>query len=234
MRIAICDDCISDGKQIYEIIVSHPELSTCQIDVYDSSIKLLDSFKLNNFYDIVFLDVDMPNINGIELGKSIRSKSSKTFIVFVTSYSQYAIEAYECEAFNYLLKPLELNKAISVINKLIVKYREQNKFHTIKVKSDLIRIAIQDIFFVECCRKHIFYHMENSFYDTIENLSDVYNALKDYGFQQIHQGYIVNMEKIQRFDKNSVILSNGDTVPVSVRKRKEVLDTYRKYVEVHI
>lgn len=233
MRIAICDDCISDGKQVYEIVASHPELTMCHIDVYDSSIKLLNSIRSNVLYDIVFLDVDMPTINGIELGKSIRSKSNKTFIVFVTSYSQYAIEAYECEAFNYLLKPLDNDKAVLVINKLLIKYREQNKFHTIRVKKDLIRISISDIFFVECCRKHIYYHMENSFYDTIENLSDVHSALKDYGFQQIHQGYIVNMEKIQRFDKNSVILSNGDAVPVSVRKRKEVLDKYRKYVEVH-
>ena len=234
MRIAICDDSISDGKQIYEIVVSHPELSMCQIDLYESSIKLLNEIASSVFYDIVFLDVDMPVVNGLDLGKSIRNKFDKTFIVFVTSYSQYAIDAYECEAFNYLLKPIDTRKAISVINKLLIKHREQNKFHTIRVKSDLIRIPISDIFFVECCRKHILYHMENSYYDTIENLSYVFQALKDYGFQQIHQGYILNMDKIQRFDKNSVILSNGDTVPISVRKRKEVLNAYRKYVEVHI
>ena len=92
-------------------------------------------------------------------------------------------------------------------------------------------MPISEIYYVECSNKHIIYHTRTSFYDTVGKLSDAYNALKDYNFIQIHQGYIVNMEKISDFDDKFVILNNNFKVEISVRKRKETLLKYAEFVE---
>lgn len=234
MRIAICDDNFKDCDILNNILQSHPIIENCSIDTFNDGVTLISNIQKDNNYDITFLDIDMPGINGIELGKRIKTLNPKTCIVFVTSYPEYAIDAYDCEAFNYLLKPINAEKANRILNKLLIRYIENNKFHIIKVKTEKIRIPIQDIYFIECCQKHIIYHMKNGYYDTVGNLSDTYQSLKEYGFYQIHQGYIVNLAKISRFNKYTAILIDGRTVAISVRKRTEVLTAYAKYIEVHV
>ena len=233
MRIAICDDCKSDASEIYRILLSHPLTKTSMIDIYTSSEDFLQILKKNNKYDVAFLDIEMPGVNGLDLGKSIKATYPDTYIVFITSYSQYSIEAFDCEAFHYLLKPLNKTKADDVISKIVRKYQEHNKFHIIKIKTQTIRIPIKDIYYIECCRKHIIYYLKDISYENVGSISAVYDELKEYGFCQIHQGYIVNMDRIQQFEKNAVILDDGRKVVVSARKRTEVLKTYSKYVEVH-
>lgn len=233
MRIAICDDITSDCNIIHDTIITHPIIQNSKIDIFHSSSSLADAVNQDAKYDIAFLDVDMPELSGIELGKLIKNQSPKTFIVFVTSYPQYAIDAFSCEASDYLLKPLNHDKAMFSLNRLITKYQENNKYYVIKIKTEAIRIPIKDIYYIECCNKHIIYHTKNQRYETLGKLSTTYNALRDYGFYQIHQGYIVNMDKIARFEQNSVILDDGRSVMVSVRKRAEVLLAYGQYLEVH-
>lgn len=231
MKIAICDDCLNDVSVINDILTTTVFNETNTIDRYTSSKKLLQSVKNNVKYDIVFLDVEMPELNGLELGKSINNLCPNTYIVFVTSYPQYAIDAFDCEAYHYLLKPIEKEKAEKVICRLAKKYRELNKYYAIKIKNESIRLPISDIYYIECCRKHIIFHLSQKKYETVGKLSTVYDKLKEFGFYQVHQGYIVNMGKISHFDKYSIVLSDGKSVVMSVRKRTDVLLAYTKYIE---
>lgn len=231
MKIVICDDHQSDISVIKDILLSYPPTQSSKIDTYTSGDNLIQSIKENVKYDIAFLDVDMPLINGIDLGRTIKELSPNTRIVFVTSYPQYAIEAYNCEAFNYLLKPVDTNKAIDVIKRLVQKYKEENKYIIIKEKSKKVRININDIYYIECYKRHIFYHLKDEIHDTVDNISKVLDKLKEYGFYQIHQGYIVNFNKIKCFDKYSAILDDNRSVEISIRKKKEVLLAYSKYME---
>ena len=233
MKIAICDDNKHDIEAIRCILLNNDYMKqNGQITVFTSSSELHEDLK-KSVYDVVFLDVDMPEINGIELGKYINQKSPNTYIIFVTNYSQYAVEAFDCEAFHYLLKPIDEYKANRIINNLIQKYRERNKYHVIKIKTETKRIPIKDIYYIEYCRRHVIYHLKDRVYETVGKFSDIYKELKEFGFYQIHQGYIVNMEKIIDFDKFSVILQDDKTVMMSTRKRSEVIMAYAKYIEVH-
>lgn len=234
MKIAICDDCSNDVSVINNILKANELSLTSKIDTYTSSEKLLQSIKQNIKYDIAFLDVEMPGVTGLKLGKAIKEMCPNTYIVFVTSYPQYAIDAYECEAFHYLLKPVDCGKVDHIIERIVKKYKEYNRYYTIKIKSTLINLPLKDIYYIECCKKHIIFHLKDRDYETVGNLSAVYSELKYYGFYQIHQGYIVNMDKIKAFDKYSVILDNECNVMISVRKKSEVMLAYSKYIEVHI
>lgn len=230
MKIAICDDNKYDIEAIRKILLNNSYIKTNgQINVFTLSSELHNNLQKYT-YDVVFLDVDMPEINGIELGKYINQKSPNTYIIFVTNYSQYAVEAFDCKAFHYLLKPIDEHKANRIINNLIQKYRERNKYHVIKIKTETKRIPIKDIYYIEYCRRHVIYHLKYRVYETVGKFSDIYKELKEFGFYQIHQGYIVNMEKIIDFDKFSVILKDDKTVMMSTRKRSEVIMAYAKYI----
>lgn len=233
MKIAICDDCSNDINILERLLLTNNYIKNHgQITEFASSTEF--SANINGHtYDVVFLDVDMPDKNGIELGKYINENSPNTFIVFVTNYSQYAVDAFDCEAFHYLLKPLNEYKANKVINSLIQKYKEKNKYHIIKIKTETKRIPIKDIYYIEYCRRHVIYHLKDKEYETVGKFSDIYNELKEFGFYQIHQGYIVNMDKISDFDKYSVILQDDKTVMMSTRKRTDVIMAYTKYIGVH-
>lgn len=233
IRIAICDDCETSAKDVGRVILNYQKVEITDLSIFTHPSDLIDSINKEKTYDIVFLDIEMSELNGIELGKQIKSLSPNTYIVFVTSYPEYAIAAYECEAYNYLLKPLSEEKTYSTIDRLMRKVREKHKYHLIKIKGDIVYIPIKDIYFIECCQKHVIYYLENKDYDTVGYISDAYDKLKEYGFLQVHQGYIVNMDKISYINKLSVVLTDSRTVPVSVRKRADVLTKYAKYMEEH-
>lgn len=234
MKIAICDDCSNDVSVINDILTFNILIKTNKIDQYTSSEKLLHSVKKGVKYDVVFLDVEMPNVNGLELGKAIKEMCPDTYIVYVTSYPQFAIDAYECEAFYYLLKPVDRDKINHVMKKIVKKYKEYNKSYTVRIKSLLINLRVKDIYYIECCKKHIIYHLKDHDYEAVGKISTVYDDLKNYGFYQIHQGYIVNMDKIKMFDKYNVILEDNRSVMISVRKKAEVMMAYSKYIEAHL
>lgn len=230
MNIAICDDNKEHINILKNFIIKNDFIrENGRIAMFASGTELQSN--LRSFFDVFFLDIDMPGINGIELGKLIRNENSNAFIVFVTSYPQYALEAFDCEAFHYLLKPINESKAMHVLNSLVHKYRRKNKYHLIRIKNQTIRIHAKDIYYIEYCRRHVIYHLKNMEYETVGRFSDVYEDLKDFGFYQIHQGYIVNMDKIIGFDKYSALLKDNKSVMISVRKRAEVLMAYAKYVE---
>lgn len=234
MRIAICDDCLDDISVIHDILTANKFTGSGSIDTYTSSEKLLQALKQNIKYDVVFLDVEMPKLNGLELGKAINELCPGTLIVFVTNYPQFAIDAYDCEAFYYLLKPVEQDKIDRVIKRIAKKYQKNNKFYTIKIKSQIINLPIKDIYYIECFKRHIIYHLRDCDHEAVGNISNVYDDLKIYGFYQVHQGYIVNMDKIKRFDKYNIILDDGRSVMISVRKKSEVMMAYSKYIELHV
>ena len=235
MKTAICDDNTTDCSLIYTAITTNSIINSSDIVMYNSGNALLSDIKQNVTYDIIFLDVEMPEIDGITLGKLIKTLSPNSCIVFITNYPQYAIEAFDCEATGYLLKPLDDNKTKETLYRVIEKYKKflqkQNNYHIIKMHNRKERILIKDIYWIKCEKKHVIYMLKNTSYDTVGTLSDAYKALKDYGFYQVHQGYIVNMDKIKKFESYYALLDNGAKVEISVRKRRDFLMAYAKYIE---
>ena len=232
-KIAICDDSERDAEYLEALFSDYEKKEDLVLSVFCSSADLLSGHAKSAF-DIVILDINMPSENGLEIGKAIHKASPQTILIFVTSYPQYAIEAYDCEAFHYLLKPCNALKLYQVITKAINKLNATPKYLCIKTHSKTLKLKISEIYFIECCRKHIIYHTKVESFDTIGTLTEAYNQVKEYGFYQIHQGYLVNFEKIKYFNKNDIVLDNDRMVMMSVRKKKETLIAYSKYLENHI
>ncbi len=234
MKIVICDDCSKDIDIAKEIILSQGLFCHADIKTYTSGKELLADVHRGEEFDIAFLDVDMPQINGLELGMELRRLFEKIIIVFISAYPEYAISAFNCEAFSYLTKPLKRSEETDdVLKRLYIKFQKNFAYLSVKINTEYRRISIPDIIYVECYKRHIIYHTEKGSCETTETLSDVYEKLKDYGFYQAHQGYIVNFDKVALFDKYTVVMSNGKVLPLSRRRKIDMMLAYSEYAEVH-
>ena len=230
IRIAICED-VKREQQILQSLIKKTRLfSKPSFEFFENGRELIEKYNDGERYDFVFLDVDMPLLNGLDAGKLINSIDSRAIIVFVTNYPQYAIEAYDCSAFNYLIKDSDFDRFYSVISKAVNKYRTFHQTYKITTKNGIITLNVSDIYFVECCQKHLYFHMENTVYETKKTLSEVYESLFPFGFYQVHQGYIVNFDKVKMVDGHVVVLENDEKVMISVRKKTEVMRSYSKYI----
>lgn len=233
MKIAICDDNNAERLAIKQMIKSNPVCQNVSISDFADGTTLLNTHSAEH-YDIIFMDVDMPNRTGIEIGRQLRQNDANTILIFVTSYPQYAIEAYDCDAFHYLLKPINKEKFEQTLHKAVNKYATLNARVSLDTKNGMIVTNVSDIFYVECLHHKLIYYTTEGSYTVRDSLSNALNMLLPHGFCQTHQGFIVNMNKIKKITSNEAILVNGMSVMISVRRQKEVERIFTNYLEKNL
>lgn len=231
MIIAICDDCVRDRDRLKSCLTDSGIGEDNEYRLFSSGEELISESEKGCAFDIVFLDVDMPCLDGIETGKRLRRDNKNVIIIFVTSHPEFALDAYECEAFHYLLKPCDSERMREVLERAQARLGILRQYHVVKTKDRTVKLPVSDIYYIECLNRHIIYHMKDEDMVTRERLSDVYDALRPLGFCQVHQGYIVNMDKIKSIEKDSVALEDGRSVMMSVRRKSDVFLAYSRYVE---
>lgn len=165
--------------------------------------------------DLIFLDINMPGINGIEFARSV---PKHTLIIFTTAYSQYALDSYEVDAIDYLVKPIEPLKFRKAVNKAIVYHslllnEEKKNVETIEeefifVKSDrkYFKVSLGDILFIEGLKDYVIIQMENQRIISRMRLKTIHDLLPSKTFFRINKSYIVNKNHIDSFDNNDVFI----------------------------
>lgn len=231
MRICICDDDVYIHNEIKALLHSIAVTET-QFDITSllSGEELVKQYTVEKSFDIVFLDVEMNQVNGIKAAEKIRQIDPDTIIVFVSSHENYVFEVFRLEALHFIRKPINEKEFSEVLQRAINRYRSLNSFITLKWQSERNIIKISDILYVEGYKRHITVYTNEDKYESIGKLADILDVLKPHGFIRIHQGFIVNMDYIKRFDSTDVILKNNEKVMISVRKRTEALKAYDIYL----
>lgn len=176
--------------------------------------------------DIVFLDIQMPTITGIQLSKIIKDKVS---IIFTTAYPQFALESYELNAVDYLLKPFEFERFYSAVLK--VKSSKEiktnstttNDFVFIKTdgKNNFEKIYTKDILYIESLKNYVSIHLKDKQIITYSTLKHFETELSTTNFVKIHKSYIVSIQSIEKTDSLTVYLYNGKNLPIG--------ETYKKH-----
>ena len=179
----------------------------------------------------MFLDVDMPGVNGLETGMFIYETDPKAIIIFYSAFPQFAVDAFECNAFHYIVKGVETEKFRRILQRAYNKYRRINECFIVKIKDGIVNIPLSEIYYIEYMKKHLIIHTEKEIYETRDSLMNACDKLCNFGFYQCHQSFLINFEKVQKILKNDIVLTNGETVMLSVRKRTETLAAYNKYIE---
>ncbi len=231
MNIAICDDNINYSKQtekyVRETVGDLPDLD---IDIYISGNKLLDATK-EKTYDIVFLDIEMPGIKGLDVAKSVRENDSNVIIAFLTNYSEFATRGYEVSAFRYILKEEPESIIIRQVNSIINEYYRKQKSLVIYIKYDRVTININVITYLEVIKRVIIIHtVSGKTYEFYGTLNDLINKLAGFGFIRPHQSYLVNMSYIESVALGKITLKTGEFVPVSRSLKSTTERAYVNYV----
>lgn len=228
MRIAICDD----EKQICEFLKEKIRRYYFSNDInfsiqtFENGEKLLES-DLNQI-DVLFLDVEMPGRNGMKVAKAIREKNKEMIIVFLTAYSEFVFESFKVDAFRYLVKPVknqELNETLDAIQQ---KFCETEDYLSFQFQNEIYSIKYSDIVYIEGMRDKIWIYCKGRTYrwrGTLKNLCDQLNGK---GFFQVHRSYIINMNKIQKYNSQTVSLDGDFEVPISKYRLNEFKEEYLK------
>lgn len=234
VRIAICDD-----EEYYQIHIKHiieMYLQNRRIMYHISTFFSGEDFCEQNRdsveYDIVFLDIEMNKMNGMEVAYKIRELNPETEIVFVTVMMEYALEGYHVNARRYLLKE-NLERLIPECLSIILKSRnqylsERRKFSFIGGEREII---VSDVYYVESkLHKLCFVRAEDNLY-MYAKLNQVESELEQYGFVRTHQSYLVNMRFIIKINNYLLYLSNGDRIPVVKSRYSSVKDKFLRFKE---
>ena len=230
LHIAICDDekimCDTLQKNISEIL-QNTSVTYC-IDCYTNAEQF---YAVCQQYHLLFLDIDMPNYNGVTLAKNIRKKQIHCEIIFVTILKEYVLNAFEVEALDYIYKPIDTKRLQNALHRAMKKLqKKQQKSLFIQTKYMTQNINISQIYYIEVINRKIYVHTQ---YDTIEYYDKLEQVQKqlDKRFIKCHRSYIINMDYFYQYQNNIITLQNGQTVPVSRLRQKELLDAILQYMK---
>src|SRR5690554_3226696 len=192
-----------------------------------SALELLDSFEdaeasavfmMDKAVDLVFLDIQMPGINGMEFAKSV---PKNTLVIFTTAFSEYALDSYELDAVDYLVKPIKpqrfekaVEKAINYHEMLLSAERNanieqvENDFVFIKSDRRFFKVSFKDILFIEGLKDYVILQAENQRLITHMNLKTIHGTLPPDRFLRVNRSYIVNKDRIDSFSNNDVYIGD--------------------------
>lgn len=225
MRILICDDdqLFSEDleKKLEQYEINHRD--EFDIHVVNRGEEALNRLQ-DEQWDVLFLDIEMPKINGVEVGTRVREqlRNYSLKIIYVSSQRGYAMDLFKVDTFDFLIKPVAYNDLETVMGKLMNTLNRGGEMFVYRKKGQIDRCRLEDILYFESqLRKTIVVttQKEDEFYAP---LKDVYEELKDKKFFYCHKSILVNYDRVAEFHYDSLVMDNGTTLEISQSKRKEV------------
>lgn len=232
INIAICDDNI---EHINILEKSLFEISSVKIecDIYQSGESLIDAYKNNiERYDVVFLDMEMKELNGIETANLIREFDEHIIIIFVTSHTEYMRESFKCSPFRFLLKPIDVDELKTVVYDMCKKLSEKRNVYAFTENKTKVRLFHDDIIYLESQDHWIWIHIKEKTYKVCKSLSEIHTQLGNMMFCRVHKSFVINFHYIKTIKENDVQLYYCDKfIPISRMYKKEVLNEYTNFLE---
>lgn len=174
-------------------------------------------------YDICFLDIEMPQMNGLELARKIREAAQATYLIFITSYLQYAVEGYEVKAFSYIPKNLLEEKLEATLLGILGEMQKKvEKYYFVETNSRFERIEYQEIIYVYKNNKNAVFVLIDREVPVRKSLQEVYIQLDSSEFLCVERGYIVNIKHIVKLENKEITLRNGKRFQIGRTHMKEV------------
>ncbi|WP_108869100.1 LytR/AlgR family response regulator transcription factor [Aquimarina aquimarini] len=200
------------------------EISSLNVVALCKNVLQANHYLENNQIDLIFLDINMPIVSGIDWLKELKNSPS---IIMTTAYEEYALESFAYNVLDYLVKPISFERFLQATNK-VYNYKDhntENKVLFIKSKKQLKKVNINDILFIEAMQNYIKVITLEETIITNMTLKCFKNQLPDDNFIQTHKSYVVSKYKVDKIIGNQVIIRDYK-IPISVRLRKTVLDSF--------
>lgn len=237
LRIAICDDMPDQLAVIAEYTNEYIEANALDAELrqFTHPDALLTTCKTEQFH-IYILDIVMPMVNGIEVGRAIRRLDREAQIIFATTEPSFALESFQVNPINYLIKPIDKARFFQTLDLAVTKVNtEDEPIVTLKTRDGLNVIKLSSIICCEYTNHFVQYKMlggemlttrslQESFADHIKPL------LSDKRFLQPHTSFVLNMNRVEAFSKNGFVMQGGAVIPIPAKQYAMVRDTYMDYL----
>nr|WP_312983430.1 LytTR family DNA-binding domain-containing protein [Clostridioides sp.] len=231
ISIAICED--EEDQQ--ELLKAHIKqifkgLSVeYSLDVYNSGEELIKNYSKD--IDIVLLDIQLIEINGMDTARKIRVIDNRVEIIFITSLIEYALEGYEVRAYRYLIKPVKYDDLKEYIINCIKEIDINNRYIIVKEQRNQMKLDINEITYVEVQKETITIHTLNKVYKINGTMNNIEKEIACSRFFRCHKSFLVNLEHVKSIKQYIAILENSEEVPISRYRFKETKDKFFDLLE---
>lgn len=213
-KMAICDDSDADRQYISALVSRWAGNTghTVQISAFSSAEEFLFHYTEKNDYDILLLDIEMGEMDGVTMAKKLRKGNDTIQIVFITGYSDYISEGYEVAALHYLMKPVKEEKLCSVLNRAAEKLSKNEKVLNFEISGEMVRIPIYQIRYADVFGNYVTIHASEDV--TVKmTLGELEKELDD-RFFRVSRSVVVNLTQVSRITKTEIKLNDGVSVPL--------------------
>ena len=231
LKIALLDDdktALLISKGAIESFFQEKNIAI-SLDAFSSPMNFLAMAKEEN-YRLVFLDIDMPEINGLEVGKQVKNINPQTDIIYLSQREDLVFDTLQLHPFGFIRKSKIIQDFANVLELFVntaLNTNSENKKITISSKTETISAAIDQIMYIEGNRNYqTFYLKDGSVFDARVLMGDLENKLKEHGFIRVHKGYLVNYLFIRQIGTNEVSLTNNKKLPLSSKRKDEIMEEY--------
>lgn len=229
IRIAVVEDnkvaaetlkiCLERFSEEYQVEMG--------VTVFEKAIPFLEAGSAS--FDLVFMDIELPDISGLQACYRIREQDEKIVIIFVTNMAQYAVKGYEVDALDFMVKPvnyygikMKMKKALKQI------LARQDSFVCLNYSGGMKRVSVNDILYVEIISHRLLYHTYGETIELSGTLSGVENDLKGHSFSRCNSCYLVNLSKVSGIDYDNVLVGR-ESLKISRSKRKVFLQDLAQF-----
>ena len=236
LRIAICDDDRSDRERICEFVSEYLKGKEirAEVKVFDHPDKLIQECETYR-PQIYLLDIVMPMVTGIQAARELRWNQPDAQIIFATSESSYALESFDVNPINYILKPVAKDKLFSTLDLALTRaLTDDRKSVTVKIKGGMCSLRLDDIMYIDYRNHVVSYHMSDGEVVSTPTLRIGFMEYMDENhsgqdFIRCHESISVNLTAIDKLTKTDITLRSKEVVPVSKSRYAEVADRYMDY-----
>jgi len=231
IRVAIIEDQASDAgllRQYFQRFSQESE-KEFSLSFFPSGEEFLSKFQAGQ-YDLVLMDIDLGGMNGIETSRRLREKDSAVLLIFMTNLAQYAIEGYQVEAYDYVVKPISYWDFQSRIKKAVKRLEKTHKTKVLLNASEQkVVLEASDIYYIAISNHLLIYHTKQGDFSTYGSLKEAAREFEPFGFSKCSSSYLVNLAFVQSIEGFDCIVA-GKKLPISHPRRKEFLDDLNRYL----
>lgn len=228
IKVAIVEDEASAAKTLKKYLSQYEaeQKEAFSVDCYPDALAFLDGY---NGYDLVFMDIEMPYLNGLEGALRLRKKDREAVLIFVTNMANYAVRGYEADALDFVVKPVSYSDFVFKLQRALrVIEGKRPKEITLVSKTGMRRFSAHDLLYIEVNSHQLSYVLEDEVLEIRGKISEVEDELREYGFLRPHNAYLVNaryIEKVEGFE----IRIRDHIIPISRPRRKSFLQELAKW-----
>lgn len=229
LRVAIVEDEKSYSDILLQYIAQYERDTGVQLDaiVYTNGLDFLS--EVSREFDIVFLDISLPVMNGMEIAGQFRQMDSTAVLIFVTQMAQYAVKGYEVDALDYIIKPISYDHFAIKLNKACRILSEREAWYAIPTADGMVRLKASDIYYVESQKHYMVFNTSRGEYRARITMAALEAYLKPHNFARPSKSFLLNLKYVRAIRQNSVELQ-GQEFFITRSYKKQFLDALTPYL----